>query len=38
MYIAEGGMFVQGMFASFKKSGARVMNLEELYDWDALFR
>ena len=38
MYITEGAKFVQGIYASLKNSGARVMNLETLYDWDALFR
>ena len=38
MYITEGAKFVQGIYASLNKSGARVMNLEVLHDWDALFR
>ena len=38
MYITEGGKFVQGIYASLNNSGARVKNLEVLYDWDALFR
>jgi len=38
MYITEGAKFVQGIYASLNNSGARVMNLEVLHDWDALFR
>lgn len=38
IYILEGGKFITQMIESFKNSGARVINLEKFYDWDALFR
>jgi hypothetical protein len=38
IYIVEGGKFIKQMNESFKNSGARIINLEKFYDWDALFR
>jgi hypothetical protein len=38
IYIAEGSKFITQMNESFKNSGARIINLEKFYDWDALFR
>jgi hypothetical protein len=38
LYFTEGGKFVKHLNESFKKSGARVINLEKFYDWDAIFR
>ena len=38
MYMVEAGKFIKHMNESFKNSGARVINAEKFYDWDALSR